>query len=77
MTIDINDNKHIIADEGKTFRRILDQMIFGKEIYLGKTWYICGKLLPEPIDEKSEDFEEIEYEEEIPVVEEETETEEQ
>lgn len=59
MTIDINDNKHIIADKGKTFRRISDQMIFGNEIYLGKTWYIGGKLLPEPIDEKPEDFEEI------------------
>ena len=59
MTIDINDNRHIIADEGKTFRRISDQMIFGNEIYLGKTWYIGGKLLPEPIEEKPEDFEEI------------------
>ena len=59
MTIDINDNKHIIADEGKTFSRISDQMIFGNEIYLGKTWYIGGKLLPEPIDGLPEHFEEI------------------
>ena len=59
MTIDINDNKHIIADEGKTFRRISDQMIFGNEIYLGKTWYIGGKKLDEPIDELPEHFEEI------------------
>ena len=59
MTIDINDNKHIIADEGKTFRRISDQMIFGNEIYLGKAWYIGGKKLDEPIEEKPEDFEEI------------------
>ena len=59
MTIDINDNRHIIADDGKAFRRISDQMIFGNEIYLGKTWYIGGKLLPEPIEEKPEHFEEI------------------
>ena len=59
MTIDINDNRHIIADEGKTFRRISDQMIFGNEIYLGKTWYIGGKKLDEPIDELPEHFEEI------------------
>lgn len=64
MIIDINDNKHIIADDGKVFRRISDQMLFGNEIYLGKTWYIGGRLLPEPIDEKPEDFEEIEDEEE-------------
>ena len=59
MTIDINDNKHIIADDGKAFRRISDQMIFGNEIYLGKTWYIGGKKLDEPIDELPEHFEEI------------------
>ena len=59
MTIDINDNKHIIADEGKTFRRISDQMIFDNEIYLGKAWYIGGKKLDEPIDELPEHFEEI------------------
>ena len=59
MTIDINDNRHIIADEGKTFRRISDGFEMGEEIYLGKTWYIGGKLLPEPIEEKPEDFEEI------------------
>lgn len=59
MTIDINDNKHIIADDGKAFRRISDQMIFGNEIYLGKAWYIGGKKLDEPIDELPEDFEEI------------------
>lgn len=59
MTIDINDNKHIIADDGKAFRRISDQMIFGNEIYLGKAWYIGGKKLDEPIDELPEHFEEI------------------
>jgi len=59
MTIDINNNKHIIADEGKTFRRISDGFEMGEEIYLGKAWYIGGKKLDEPIDELPEHFEEI------------------
>jgi hypothetical protein len=59
----IEDNNHIIADEGKVFKRISDGLIFGNEIYLGKTWYINGKKLDEPIDEKPEDFIEVEIEE--------------
>jgi hypothetical protein len=59
MTIDTNDNKHIIADEGKVFKRIEDDLIFGNEIYLGYTWYINGIKLDEPKEEKAEDFEEI------------------
>ena len=30
-----NDNNHYIADEGKTFVRIIDNKIMGKELYLG------------------------------------------
>ena len=60
MTIDPNDNKHIIADEGKVFKRIEDDLIFGNEIYLGYAWYINGIKLDEPKEEKAEDFEEIE-----------------
>ena len=30
-----NDNNHYIADEGKTFVRIIDNMIMGNELYLG------------------------------------------
>ena len=39
MTIDPNNPKHIIADEGKVFQRISDNIIFGDEIYLGLTFY--------------------------------------
>ena len=30
-----NDNNHYIADEGKTFVRIIDNKIMGNDLYLG------------------------------------------
>lgn len=30
-----NDNNHYIADEGKTFVRLIDNKIMGNELYLG------------------------------------------
>lgn len=59
MTVDKNNSKHIIADEGKVFKRKSDGFIYGKEIYLGYTYYIGGKKLDEPHLEVVEDFEEI------------------
>lgn len=59
MTIDPNNPKHIIADEGKVFQRISDNIIFGDEIYLGLTFYIDGRLLDEPLEELPEHFREI------------------
>ena len=59
MTVDKNNSKHIIADEGKVFKRISDGFIYGNEIYLGYTYYIGGKKLDEPHLEVIEDFEEI------------------
>ena len=49
----------IKAEEGKVLRRISDQMIFGKEITLGYTYYIDGKLLDTPLWELPEHYEEI------------------
>lgn len=49
----------IKAEEGKVLRRISDQMIFGKEITLGYTHYIDGKLLDTPLWELPEHYEEI------------------
>ena len=49
----------IKADEGKVLRRISDQMIFGKEVTLGYTYYIDGKLLDTPLWELPEHYEEI------------------
>lgn len=63
MTIDPTDNKHIIADEGKVFKRISDDFIYGTDIYLGYTYYIGGVKLNEPKLEVPEDFIEIEIEE--------------
>lgn len=60
MTVDKNNSKHIIADEGKVFKRISDGFIFGNEIYLGYTYYLNGEKLSEPKLEVIEDFEEIE-----------------
>lgn len=47
------------ADEGKVLRRISDQFMAGNEITLGYTYYIGGKLLPEPLWELPEHYEEI------------------
>lgn len=60
MTQDKSNAIHYIADEGKVFRRIVDQIIFGSEIYLGYTYYIGGVKLSEPKLEVIEDFEEVE-----------------
>ena len=49
----------MIADEGKVFRRIVSGEIFGKEIYLGKSWYIGGVLQNPPHVDVPIDFEEI------------------
>ena len=59
MTVDKNNSKHIIADEGKVFKRKSDGFIYGEEIYLGYTYYIGGKKLDEPHLDVVEDFEEI------------------
>jgi hypothetical protein len=59
MRIDENNPKHIIADEGKEFIRISDNLRFGTEIFLGKTFYENGIKLEEPKDESVEDFKEI------------------
>lgn len=55
----IQDNNHIIADEGKVFRRKVSGEIFGKEIYLGYSYYIGGVLQNPPHLDTPEDFEEI------------------
>lgn len=59
MTQDKKNPQHWTADEGKTFQRIADKLIFGEEIYLGYTYYINGEKLPEPKLEVIEDYEEI------------------
>lgn len=59
MTVDKNNSKHIIADEGKVFQRKSDGFIYGEEIYLGYTYYIGENKLDEPHLEVVEDFEEI------------------
>ena len=60
MTVDKNNSKHIIADKGKVFQRKSDGFIYGKEIYLGYTYYLNGEKLTEPKLEVIEDFEEVE-----------------
>lgn len=59
MRVDPNNEKHIIADDGKVFIRKSDDLIYGKEIYLGYTWYIGNVKLTEPHLETVEDFDEI------------------
>lgn len=52
----------IKADPGKCFRRKIDGMLFSEEIYLGLTYYLNGVKLETPIQEKPDDFEEIDIE---------------
>lgn len=59
MRVDPNNEKHIIADDGKVLIRKSDDLIYGKEIYLGYTWYIGNVKLTEPHLETVEDFDEI------------------
>lgn len=49
----------IYADEGMVFKRKNSNEIYGNEIYLGKSYYLDGVLLPEPHDDVPSDFEEI------------------
>lgn len=59
MRVDNLDPNHIIAAEGKVFRRKSDGLIYSSEIYLGYTYYIGDERLDEPKLEVKEDFEEI------------------
>lgn len=61
----IQDGNHIIADEGKVFRRISSGEEFGKEIYLGYSYYIGGVLQDPPHLDVPEDFDEVDDEEEL------------
>lgn len=59
MKLDEQNMNHIIAGEGKVFRRISDGVILGKEIYLGYAYYINGRTLSEPLLELPAHYEEI------------------
>lgn len=54
----IIDGNHIIADNGKLLRRIVNKEVVGKDYWLGYLYYLNGELLPEPILEAPADFEE-------------------
>ena len=60
MKIDINNQNHILAEEGMVFKRISDGFIHGEELYLGYTYYLGGELLETPLLELPEHFEEVE-----------------
>lgn len=59
MKIDKNNNKHIVADDGKVFERITDGTNYGKDIYLGYSYFIGGEKLDVPHLDKPEDFREV------------------
>ena len=58
------EERHIIADEGKVFRRKGTDEIFGTEIYLGYSHYVGGVKVSPPHLDVPEDFEEIDAPEE-------------
>ena len=58
----IQTDNIIKAEPGKCFRRKIDGVIFGDEIYLGTTYYLDGIRLEKPIKENPDDFEEIDIE---------------
>ena len=59
MRTDESNNKHLIAEDGKVFRRISDGWIAGPEIYLGKTYHLGGERLDTPLEELPGHYEEI------------------
>lgn len=61
MRIDELNRNHIIAEEGKVLRRIVDSAMTGKEVYLGYNYYLNGEPV-EPYLELPEHYEEIEEE---------------
>lgn len=62
MTIDPKNPKHLIADDGMKLIRIEDGFDYGKEIYMGYTYYIGGILQNPPHEDVIEDFMEVEDE---------------
>lgn len=58
------EGNHIIADEGKTFIRIVSGEDFGSEIYLGYSHYIGGVKQDPPHKDIPEDFKEVDMPEE-------------
>lgn len=54
----IKDNI-IQADEGKVLVRKSDGFACGKEVTLGYVYFVDGKKLAEPYQEKADDFEEV------------------
>ena len=60
----IIEGNHMIADEGKTFIRIVSGEDFGSEIYLGYSHYIGGVKQDPPHKDIPEDFEEVDIPEE-------------
>lgn len=50
----------ILADEGMTFKRVADGIVFGNEVILGYRYRDAeGNLLEEKVLELPEDFEEV------------------
>ena len=59
MLIDKNNPSLVYAEPGKVFKRISDGIILGDILYLGYTYYMNNKLLPEPLLELPEHYIEI------------------
>lgn len=59
MRIDSENTAHYVADNGKVFKRISDDVIFGNELYLGYTYYINNVLQDPPHLETIDEYVEI------------------
>lgn len=57
----IIDGNKITAVEGKLLLRKADNLLFGKELTLGYTWYINGERIDPPHLEVPEDYCETDY----------------
>ena len=57
-------NNHMIADEGKVFRRIATGEDFGTEIFLGYSHYVGGVFQDPPHKDEADEFEEVDAPEE-------------
>lgn len=53
------NGNHIVAAEGKVFRRIASGELFGNEMFLGYSYYIGGVRQDPPHLDTAADFEEV------------------
>ena len=53
------EGNKLIAEDNKILRCKIDNIVYGNEVYMGKTFYKNGEYIPDGIDTEAKDYEEI------------------